>query len=30
MNKFRKMGLIDYNGDLTVRAELLTDIVLHD
>jgi CRP-like cAMP-binding protein len=30
MNKFRKMGLIDYNGELTVRAELLTDIVLHD
>jgi CRP-like cAMP-binding protein len=30
MNKFRKMGLIDYNGDLTVRVELLTDVVLHD
>jgi CRP/FNR family transcriptional regulator, cyclic AMP receptor protein len=30
MNKFRKMGLIDYNGELTVRAELLTDVVLHD
>jgi CRP/FNR family transcriptional regulator, cyclic AMP receptor protein len=30
MNKFRKMGLIDYNGDLTVRTELLTDVVLHD
>jgi len=30
MNKFRKMGLIDYNGDLHVRAELLTDVVLHD
>ena len=30
MNKFRKMGLIDYNGGLTVRAELLTDLVLHD
>ena len=30
MNKFRKMGLIDYNGELTVRTELLTDIVLHD
>jgi CRP/FNR family transcriptional regulator, cyclic AMP receptor protein len=30
MNKFRKLGLIDYNGDLTVRVELLTDVVLHD
>lgn len=30
MNKFRKMGLIDYNGKLIVRAELLTDVVLHD
>jgi len=30
MNKFRKMGLIDYNGELTVRTELLTDLVLHD
>jgi CRP/FNR family cyclic AMP-dependent transcriptional regulator len=30
MNKFRKMGLIEYNGQLTVRTELLTDIVLHD
>jgi CRP-like cAMP-binding protein len=30
MNKFRKMGLIDYNGDLMVRTELLTDIVLHE
>jgi len=30
MNKFRKMGLIDYNGDLTVRIELLTDVVLRD
>ena len=29
MNKFRKMGLIDYNGGLTVRTELLTDLVLH-
>jgi len=24
------MGLIDYNGELTVRTELLTDAVLHD
>jgi CRP/FNR family cyclic AMP-dependent transcriptional regulator len=30
MNKFRKMGLIDYNGVLTVRTGPLTDIVLHD
>jgi len=30
MNKFRTLGLIDYNGDLTVRTELLTDVVLHD
>ena len=31
MNKFRTLGLIDYNGQVTtVRAELLTDVVLHD
>ena len=30
MNKFRKMGLIDYNGELKVRTEMLTDLVLHD
>jgi CRP-like cAMP-binding protein len=31
MNKFRGLGLIDYNTDkITVRAELLTDVVLHD
>ena len=30
MNKFRKMGLIEYNGHLLVRTELLTDVVLHD
>jgi len=30
MNKFRKMGLIKYNGHLIVRTELLTDVVLHD
>jgi CRP-like cAMP-binding protein len=30
MNKFRKLGLIDYNGVITVRSELLTDVVLHD
>ena len=32
MNKFRKLGLIDYaeTGDITVRDELMTDVVLHD
>jgi hypothetical protein len=30
MNKFRTMGLIDYNGGLTIRTELLTDLLLHD
>jgi CRP-like cAMP-binding protein len=31
MNKFRTMGLIDYNSDgFIVRIELLTDVVLHD
>jgi CRP-like cAMP-binding protein len=30
MNKFRRLGLIDYNGEIVVRPELLTDIVLHD
>ncbi len=31
MNKFRTMGLIDYDNDgFTVRTELLTDVVLHD
>jgi CRP-like cAMP-binding protein len=30
MNRFRKMGLIEYNGHLKVRTELLTDLVLHD
>jgi len=30
MNKFRKLGLIDYNGHITVRSELLTDVFLHD
>jgi CRP/FNR family transcriptional regulator, cyclic AMP receptor protein len=29
MNKFRKMGLIDYNGHLTIHSSLL-DVVLHD
>jgi CRP/FNR family transcriptional regulator, cyclic AMP receptor protein len=30
MNKFRTLGLIDYNGELTIRTELLTDLLLHD
>jgi len=30
MNKFRKMGLIEYKGNLTVRTKLLTDAVLDD
>ena len=31
MNKFRTMGLIDYDSDgFTVRTELLTDVLLHD
>jgi CRP-like cAMP-binding protein len=30
MNKFRTLGLIDDNGVITVRAELLTDVVLYD
>jgi CRP-like cAMP-binding protein len=30
MNKFRKIGLLDYNGVLTVRPDLLSDIVLRD
>jgi CRP/FNR family cyclic AMP-dependent transcriptional regulator len=31
MNKFRTMGLIDYdNGGVTVRIESLTDVLLHD
>jgi len=30
MNKFRAMGLIDYNGELTIRTEMLTDLLLHD
>ena len=29
MNKFRKMGFIEYNGGLTVHSSLL-NIVLHD
>jgi CRP-like cAMP-binding protein len=31
LNKFRTMGLIDYDNEgFTVRTELLTDVVLHD
>jgi CRP-like cAMP-binding protein len=30
MNKFRTLGLIDDNGVITVRAELLTDVILYD
>jgi hypothetical protein len=29
MNRFRKMGLIDYNGSLQVHGTLLT-FLLHD
>ena len=29
MNKFRRLGFIDYNGQLKVHASLLT-VVLHD
>jgi CRP/FNR family transcriptional regulator, cyclic AMP receptor protein len=29
MNKFRKLGFIDYNGEITVNDSLLT-VVLHD
>ena len=29
MNKFRKLGLIDYNGDIKVNSSLLS-VVLHD
>jgi CRP/FNR family transcriptional regulator, cyclic AMP receptor protein len=30
MNKFRKLGLIEYKGHLTVKAERLTEVVLND
>ena len=30
MNKFRRLGLIDYNGEVHVHSELLTDVVLGD
>jgi CRP-like cAMP-binding protein len=29
MNRFRKLGFIDYNGGLEVRSTLL-DVVLHE
>jgi CRP/FNR family cyclic AMP-dependent transcriptional regulator len=29
MNKFRKLGFIEYNGDLQVHSALL-NVVLHD
>jgi len=29
MNKFRKLGFIDYNGNLEVHSSLL-NVVLHD
>ena len=29
MNKFRKLGLIEYNGELKVRSSLL-NVVVHD
>ncbi len=29
MNKFRKLGFIEYNGSLEVHRSLL-DVVLHD
>jgi CRP/FNR family cyclic AMP-dependent transcriptional regulator len=29
MNKFRKLGLIEYNGDLKVHSSLLS-VVVHD
>jgi CRP/FNR family transcriptional regulator, cyclic AMP receptor protein len=30
MNKFRKLGLIEYKGHLMVKAERLTEVVLND
>jgi hypothetical protein len=29
MNKFRKLGFIEYNGDIKVNRSLMT-VVLHD
>jgi chromosome condensin MukBEF MukE localization factor len=30
MNKFRKLGLIEYKGHLTVKTDKLTEVVLQD
>jgi len=30
MNKFRKLGLIEYKGQLTVKTDRLTEVVLND
>jgi chromosome condensin MukBEF MukE localization factor len=30
MNKFRKLGLIEYKGHLTVNADRLAETVLND
>lgn len=29
MNKFKKLGFIDYNGDITIHRPLVS-VVLHD
>jgi hypothetical protein len=29
MNRFRKLGFIDYNGGLTIHSSLL-NVILHD
>ena len=29
MNRFRKLGFIDYNGGLKIRSSLL-NVILHD
>ena len=30
MNKFKALGVIDWNGEITVKPELLTDLLLRD
>jgi CRP/FNR family transcriptional regulator, cyclic AMP receptor protein len=30
MNKFRKLGIIDYDSDLTLRPRLIRQIILRD
>lgn len=30
MNKFRRLGLIEYNGETRIHPALLTDIVLRE